>query len=409
MNLFETIRVALRALLRNKMRSLLTMLGIVIGVGSVIAMTSIGEGARLQIEEAWSTLGSNLLVVIPGATSTGGARSGFGGAPSITWADMEAIRVSVPSVRAIAPQLRSAAQLVSEEQNWSTQVTGTTPDFFVARAWPVAEGRSLDDADVDGAARVVVLGQSTAEKLFGPGTDPVGKQIRIQDVPFEIIGLLEPKGQSAGGQDYDDVAIVPATTYQMRIQGGLQNHISGALLVAAWSAEDTSRAERQIRALLRERHRLQPGDEDDFWIRNLTEAAGAMQESTRTFTLLLASIAAVSLVVGGIGIMNIMLVSVTERTREIGIRMAVGAAPKDILSQFLVESIVLSVVGGLLGLAAGAAASARLASIFGWPSVIGVQIVVIAIVFSAAVGVGFGLYPARKASRLDPIEALRFE
>lgn len=406
---FETIRLAILALLRNKMRSLLTMLGIVIGVASVIAMTSMGEGARLQVEQAFAAMGTNLLVILPGTTSSGGAQSGFGTAPSLTWADVEAIKVSVPAVRAVAPQLRTTAQLVSEEQNWSTQVTGTTGDYFEIRSWALESGRLFDDADVDGSGRVAILGRTAADKLFGPGMDPVGRSLRIQNVPFEVVGLLESKGQSAGGQDHDDAAFVPATTYQARIQGGVQSFIAGAVLVGTVSADDTSRAERQIAALLRERHRIPEGKDDDFSIRNLTEAAGAMQDTTRTFTLLLASIAAVSLVVGGIGIMNIMLVSVTERTREIGIRMAVGATPTDILSQFLVESIVLCLAGGLIGLGIGALVSTRIASVFGWPAVIGLDVVVVAILFSAAVGVGFGLYPARKAARLNPIDALRFE
>lgn len=409
MSAFETIRLALRALLRNKMRSLLTMLGIVIGVASVIAMTSMGAGARQQVEQSFSQMGTNLLILIPGTTSTGGARGGFGSAPSLTWADVEAIRVSVPSVRAVAPQLRTAAQLVSEEQNWSTQVSGTTGEFFDIRSWAVESGRIFDQADVEGAARTVILGRTSSDKLFGPGVDPVGRAVRINNVPFEVIGLLESKGQSSWGQDNDDVAFVPVSTYQTRIQGGRQNYVTGTVLIGTRTAEDTSRAEQQITALLRERHRLAPKADNDFSIRNLTEMAGAMQESTKTLTTLLASIAAVSLLVGGIGIMNIMLVSVTERTREIGIRMAVGATPAAILAQFLVESVVLSMIGGALGLFLGIGVSFWVAQGLGWTSIVGPQVVVSAIGFSAAVGVGFGIFPARKAARLDPIEALRFE
>ncbi len=409
MSFFETIRIALLALLRNKLRSLLTVLGIVIGVASVIAMTSMGEGARLQVEQTFASMGTNMLVILPGASSMGGARSGFGSQPTLTWADADAIRVSVPSVRFVAPQLRSVAQLVSEEQNWSTQITGTNADFFDIRAWAVESGRLFEPMEIDGAARVAILGRTTADKLFGPGVDPVGRRVRIQNVPFEVIGLLEQKGQSMGGQDNDDAAYVPATTFQARIDGGIQHTIAGSLMVGTASPEDTTRAERQIRALLRERHRIPEGRDDDFSIRNLTQMADAMQDTTKTLTLLLASIAAVSLLVGGIGIMNIMLVSVTERTREIGIRMAVGATPAAILAQFLVEAIVLSVAGGLLGLLIGGGGSFWIARSFGWSSVVGLDVVLIAIGFSAAVGVGFGLFPARKASRLDPIEALRFE
>lgn len=409
MSVYETVRLALRALMRNKMRSLLTMLGVVIGVASVIAMTSMGAGARQQVEQAFSSMGTNQLVLIPGTSSSGGARGGFGSAPSITWADVEAIQVSVPSVRYVAPQLRGPAQLVSEEQNWSTQVTGTNADFFPIRAWEEESGRLFDSADVDSSARVTILGRTTSEKLFGPGVDPVGRSVRINNVPFEVVGLLESKGQSRWGQDNDDVAFVPVSTFQTRIQGGAQPFVSGSVLIGTLSADDTSRAERQVGELLRERHRIPPGGEDDFSIRNLTEMAGAMQESTAALTSLLAAIAAVSLVVGGTGIMNIMLVSVTERTREIGIRMAVGATPNAILAQFLVESVVLSLVGGIFGLALGVVASFQVAQSMGWISVVNPDVVVIAIGFSALVGVGFGIFPARKAARLDPIEALRFE
>ncbi|MCC6644057.1 MAG: ABC transporter permease [Polyangiaceae bacterium] len=407
MTSLQTLRIALRALLRNKMRSFLTMLGIIIGVGAVIAMVAIGEGAKARVEASFAAMGTNLLIVLPGATTSSGASGGFGSGPTLTWDDVKALQTELSSVKHAAPSLRKNSQIVSEEQNWSTGITGTTPEYFSVRSWPTSSGASISQSDVDGGTKVVVLGQTVVAKLFGASSDPVGQTVRIANIPFQVIGVAGKKGQSPTGQDYDDVAFVPVTTFQSKIQGGLQKYMTGVIYVAA--AGDVARAEKDVTALLRERHRLGDGQPDDFSVRNLAEVAGAQAEGTKTLTMLLASVAAVSLLVGGIGIMNIMLVSVTERTREIGVRMALGAKPRHILSQFLVEALALSVLGGLIGVALGAGSAGVLASEFGWPMLVRTDVAVIAMLFSGAVGVVFGLYPARKASRLDPIQALRFE
>jgi putative ABC transport system permease protein len=409
MNLFETIRVALRAILRNKTRSFLTTLGVVIGVAAVIAMVAIGEGAKAEVERSFASMGSNLLVIMSGAHRAGGASGGSGSQLTLTWEDLEAIRTEVPSVRTAAAGLRGNAQIVSDEQNWSSQITGTSPEFFDIRSWPASQGALFTSVDVEAASKVVVLGQTVAARLFSVGSEPVGQMVRIDNVPFQVVGVLSKKGQSPMGQDYDDAAFVPESTFQRRIRGGLQKFIAGQVHVAATSQAGTTKAEADLRALLRDRHRLQPTAEDDFSIRNLAELASAREESTRTLTTLLASIALVSLLVGGIGIMNIMLVSVTERTREIGLRMAVGARPRDILAQFLVEAFTLSLGGGAIGIVLGLWAAEWLSVKFQWPMQVNPDIVLLAVGFSAAVGVVFGLYPARKASQLDPIDALRYE
>jgi len=407
MNPLQTLRIALRALLRNKMRSFLTMLGVIIGVGAVIAMVAIGEGAKARVEASFAAMGTNLLIVLPGATTSGGASGGFGSGPTLTWDDLKAIQTELSSVKYAAPALRSNSQLVSEEQNWSTSITGTTPDYFLVRSWPIERGNAITAQDVDAGTKVVVLGATVVAKLYGPNADPIGQTIRIKNIPFEIVGIAGKKGQSPTGQDYDDAAFIPVTTFQSKIQGGLKKYLTGQIFVTAVS--DVALAEREVSALLRERHHLGPGEDDDFSVRNLTEIAGAQAEGTKTMTTLLASVAAVSLLVGGIGIMNIMLVSVTERTREIGVRMAIGAKPRHILAQFLVEALSLSMLGGLIGIALGTFGAQRLATQFGWPMLVRPDITIIAVGFSALVGVGFGLYPARKASKLDPIQALRFE
>ncbi len=409
MNLLQTLRVAIRALFRNKMRSFLTTLGIIIGVGAVIAMVAIGEGAKAQVEQAIASMGSSLLIVLPGSTSAGGQRGGYGSMPTLTWDDLRAIRTEVPTVKYAAAQLSSGAQLLSEDQNWSTRVYGTTTEYFAIRSWPTALGSAMSESDVEGGTKVVFLGQTVVDKLFGPNTDPVGQLVRIKNVPFEVKGVLATKGQSAWGQDYDDVAFIPLKTFQTKIQGGLQQFISGQIYVGATSAATTARAQSQVTNLLRDRHHIGAGQDDDFSIRNLTEIANAQADSVKTITTLLAAVAAVALLVGGIGIMNIMLVSVTERTREIGVRMAVGAKPRNILAQFLVEALALATAGGFIGIVLGVVGGRLLATYLHWPMLMRPDIIAISVLFSALVGVIFGLYPARKASLLDPIDALRFE
>ena len=409
MSLWQTIRVALRALARNKMRSFLTTLGIIIGVGAVIAMVAIGEGAKAKVEEAFASMGSNLLIIMPGSTTSGGVQGGFGSSPTLTWDDLRSIQTEVQTVRAAAPVLRSTAQVLSDDQNWTTSVQGTNAEYFDIRSWPVSRGSLFQPTDIESGTKVVVLGQTVVDKLYGPNADPVGMVVRIKNTPFQVVGVLAKKGQSPMGQDYDDGAFIPYTTFSQKIQGGLKAYLNGVIMVSAVSSDATARAQASITNLLRDRHHVQVGADDDFSIRNLTEMASAQQAGTNTLTTLLASIAAVSLLVGGIGIMNIMLVSVTERTREIGLRMAVGAKPRNILLQFLVEALALSVMGGLIGVGLGILAAQRLAESFGWGLLIRPDIVAISVGFSALVGVVFGLYPARKASRLDPIEALRYE
>jgi putative ABC transport system permease protein len=409
MNPLQTLRVAVRALFRNKMRSFLTTLGIIIGVAAVIAMVAIGEGAKAQVEAQFAAMGSNLLIVLPGSTSSGGMRGGFGSMPTLTWDDLRAIRTEVPTVRYAAAQLSSGAQLQSEDQNWSTRVYGTTTEYFPIRNWPTVLGSPMGDSDVEGGTKVVFLGQTVVDKLFGANANPVGQVIRIKNVPFEVKGVLASKGQSSWGQDYDDVAYIPLKTFQTKIQGGLQQFIAGQIYVSATSEPTVARAQVQITNLLRDRHHIGPGQDDDFSIRNLAEVANTQEDSLRTITTLLASVAAVALLVGGIGIMNIMLVSVTERTREIGVRMAVGAKPGNILAQFLVEALTLALIGGVIGVALGLGTGKYLAAKFGWSLLIRLDIILLAFGFSAAIGIGFGLYPARKASRLDPIDALRYE
>jgi putative ABC transport system permease protein len=406
---WEAVRIALTALRRNVMRTTLTMLGVIIGVAAVIAMVAIGEGAKARVAESFASMGSNILIVLSGSTTSGGTRGGFGSMPTLTWDDLKAIRAESSAVRYAAPQLRSSASVISEDQNWGTSINGISPEFFLIKDWPVASGSQITQSDIEGGTKVVVLGQTVVEKLYGPSADPVGQTVRIKNFPFQVVGVAARKGHTAMGQDQDDVVFMPYSTFQAKIQGGLQKFIPGILMVSASSSDDVARAEKQITNLLRDRHHIATSGDDDFSIRNLTEMMTAQQEGLNTITSLLASIALVSLLVGGIGIMNIMLVSVTERTREIGIRMAVGARPRDVLAQFLVEALALSCFGGIIGVLLGLFAANRLANHFSWPVLVRPDIIVIAVTFSGLVGVVFGLYPALKASRLDPIDALRFE
>ncbi|TAK51628.1 MAG: FtsX-like permease family protein [Betaproteobacteria bacterium] len=410
MNLYALLRVALRALAINKLRSLLTMLGIIIGVGAVIVMIAVGSGAQARVEEQIRSLGSNLLLILSGATTSGGVRMGFGSNLTLTEDDAAAIPREIPEVTA-APALRGSAQIVWGNQNWSTVIFGVTPEYLEVRQWEIAAGRRFDATDMAGAAKVCLIGQTVARQLFG-GVDPVGQSIRVRRVPFTVVGVLEGKGQSMMGSDQDDLVIMPISTARKRVLGAAnlaKQRSVGTIWVKVPEGNDMKAAEEQVRALLRQRHRLQPGQDDDFSLRNLEEVAAAQEASSRVLALLLAAVASVSLVVGGIGIMNIMLVSVTERTREIGLRRAVGARTRDILGQFLVEAVTLSLIGGLAGIALGVGAAFGIARIAGWRIVLSPEAVVLAVAFAFAIGVFFGFYPARKAARLNPVEALRFE
>jgi putative ABC transport system permease protein len=406
--LFQTLKVALRALQRNKLRSFLTTLGMMIGVGAVISMVAIGEGAAAKVEAQFAAMGSNLLILTPGSTQTSGARGGAGTQATLTWDDLKAIRDELSSVKAAAPVLRISANVMSDEQNWYTQVQGTSPEYLEVRNWNLSSGVPFTQADLDGRTKVCLLGKTVLDKLF-PDEDPVGQTVRIRSMPFQVIGVLDSKGQSSFGQDYDDVILVPATTLQSKLQGGIKTVLNGAVMISARSAETVKRAQKEITSLLRDRHHIQPGGEDDFMINDLTELANARQSEKSTMLAMLAGVALVSLLVGGIGIMNIMLVSVTERTKEIGLRCAIGAKPGQILTQFLVEALTLSVIGGLIGVGLGVIAASFIAAKIDWPLLIRADAALVALGFSAFVGLSFGIYPAYRASRLDPIEALRHE
>jgi putative ABC transport system permease protein len=405
----QTARIAVRAILSNKTRALLTTLGIVIGVASVIAMTAVGAGAQVELEQAFAAMGTNILVVLPGSAATGAIQLGFGSKPSLTWDDLAAIRAEIDTVKLAAPMLRSSMTIIADDQNWTTNVTGTTPEYFEIRNWPMTAGASFIQPDVDGSGKVVVLGQTVADRLFGAHATPMGRMVRVRSVPFRVIGVAAKKGQSSTGQDYDDAVFIPVTTYAQKLQRGLGKFLQGTILIQGASADATSRAEHAIRALLRDRHEIAADGDDDFSLRNLSDIAGAQAQGTEAMTLLLASVAAISLVVGGIGIMNIMLVGVTERTREIGLRLAMGATPNDILTQFLAEALFLALAGGLIGVGAGIGVSRWIASELRWSTLIQPHVIAVAVAFSAGVGIVFGVYPAMKASRLDPVQALRFE
>jgi putative ABC transport system permease protein len=407
MDLLNIIRVAFRALQRNKMRAALTMLGIIIGVSAVVAMVSIGQGAQATVQAQIDSIGTNLLFVTAGAQNVGGVRSGTGdtGTNTLTVDDLEAIKREVPTVSMVTPTVNARGQLVAGNMNWNTSIQGVSEEYPGVRKWTVQSGAFFTDADVRTAARVLVIGQTIADNMFA-GTDAVGQTIRVQNLPFRVVGVMARKGQDPQGRDQDDVAFTPYTTVQKKILGSPRLQIA---YVSAISPDATYTAQQQISELLRQRHKLGPNEPDDFTVRNMSDIAQAASETNNTMTMLLACIAGVSLLVGGIGIMNIMLVSVTERTREIGIRMAIGARSSAVRSQFLIESVVLSLTGGLFGIVLGVAVSLGIPKILGWPTMISSVAIIGSVIFSAAVGIFFGYYPARKAASLDPIDALRYE
>jgi putative ABC transport system permease protein len=401
----QIIKIAYRALNRNKMRSSLTMLGIIIGVGAVIAMVGIGQGARKMVDAQIASLGDNLLTIFPGSHTAGGVREGAGSVTRLTEDDAKAIALNCPAVSKISPVVRTGAQVVAGNLNWGTQIQGYSPDFVSIRSWQVTSGNFFTDQDVRGATKVCVLGKTVADNLF-PDQDPVGQIVRIKKLPFRVIGVMAKKGQNAFGQDQDDIILVPYTTAQKKLIG--VTYVN-SIIASAKDRTEIDLASDQITQLLRQRHKIQSGEADDFTVRSQLDIASVAGSTSQVMTILLGAIASVSLIVGGIGIMNIMLVSVTERTREIGIRMAVGAKSKDILTQFLVESIVLSLIGGIIGILLGVTSSEIISGVLHWPIYISLPAVALAFFFSGFVGIFFGFYPARKASLLDPIEALRYE
>ena len=401
------IRVAFRALVRNKMRAMLTMLGIIIGVAAVIAMVSIGQGAQASVQAQIEGIGTNLLFVSAGAQNVGGVRSGSGdsGTNTLTVEDLDAIKREVPSVGMVTPAVNARSQLVAGNTNVNTSVQGVSEQYPDIRKWTVQSGSFFTDTDVRSAARVIVVGQTVADNLF-PGVDPVGQTLRVANLPFRVTGVMMRKGQDQQGRDQDDIAFAPYTTVQKKVLGSPRLQVAYA---SAVSQDATYTAQQQITDLLRQRHKLTPNEPNDFTVRNMTDIAEAANETNNTMTVLLACIASVSLLVGGIGIMNIMLVSVTERTREIGIRMAIGARSSAVRSQFLIESIVLSLTGGFIGIVLGVVVSVSIPKLLGWPTLVSSLAIIGSVIFSAAVGIFFGYYPARKAAGLDPIEALRYE
>jgi putative ABC transport system permease protein len=409
-NVLASSRIALRALRVNKLRSTLTMLGIIIGVGAVIAMVAIGSGAQARVAEQLQALGANMIFVFPGSTTSGGLRAGAGSSISLTEEDAWTIQRDVQGVVAAAPTMRGSGQLVWGNLNWSTMIVGVTPEYFDARDWPTTSGRVFTQEDVDGAAKVAILGQTVAQSLFGD-TDPIGQTVRVKKLLCTVVGVLDSKGQNTFGQDQDDVIVIPLTTAKRKVLGvSLANArtVNGISIKVA-DNEDLKEVQQHIRDLVRQRHRLQPGQDDDFGIRSAAEMVQTKDEQAQLMTKLLMSIASVSLLVGGIGIMNIMLVSVTERTREIGLRMAVGARGRDILTQFLVEALTVALIGGSVGVVAGLGASFALAYFGEWRTVVSPPAILLAFTFSGLIGIFFGFYPARKAAGLNPIDALRYE
>ena len=405
-----TAQLALVALAANKVRTGLTMLGVIIGVAAVVTMMAVGAGARSRVEAEIQSLGSNLIIVLSGSITTSGVRLGAGSQLTVTEEDARVIERDIASIQVAAPTVRGGVQVVAATGNWATALFGVTPSFLEARDWATTTGRTLTQEDVDGAAKIVLLGQTVAQNLFG-AADPVGQIVRVKKVPLTVVGVLDRKGQSSQGQDQDDAILVPLPTAKKKILGISQANARAvnAILVKVRDATAMKTAEQEIRSLLRQRHHLQPDQDDDFTLRNLADLFESQEAASRVLSLLLAAIASVSLVVGGIGIMNIMLVSVTERTREIGLRRAVGARRRDILLQFLIEAVVVSLTGGVLGVALGAAGAWAIGYFAGWLAPIQARAVIPAFLFAGAVGIFFGFYPARKASRLNPIDALRYE
>ncbi|MEP7247658.1 MAG: ABC transporter permease [Gammaproteobacteria bacterium] len=399
------LKVATQSILKNKLRTSLTMLGIVIGVAAVIIMVAVGYGAQTSIEKQIGALGTNMIMIMPGASSAGGVNQGAATFNRLTPADAEKLTREGLLLSAVSPVVFTMTQAISLQGNWRTRINGVSVDYQAIRDWPVTSGAFFTEADVKGARKVAVLGSTVAKSLF-PDGDSVGQQMQIRDVPFTVLGVLSSKGQNAGGMDADDVILVPYTTAQNRLSGRAR---VGQIIASTSTPQDIPAAQEEIRGILRESHKIGDGEDDDFTIRNQDEIAAAASSATEVMTVLLASIASISLLVGGIGIMNIMLVSVTERTREIGIRMAIGARGSDVLTQFLVESVAISMLGGLIGVVIGLAGSALLGHLTGWSTVTPPQAVLVAVGFSAAVGVFFGFYPARQAASLNPIQALRYE
>jgi putative ABC transport system permease protein len=408
--LIASIRIALRALKVNRTRSALTMLGIIIGVAAVIAMVGVGAGATTRIQDQIQSIGANLIMVLPGSISSNGVRLGSGMMATLTEDDAKAIAKECPSVAAVAPTVRGTVQIVNGNNNWATSAQGVTPDYMTIRDYTMMSGEFFTTQDVDGAAKVAVLGETVAQNLFGDG-DPTGQVVIIKNVPFIVSGVITPKGQSPSGQDQDDVILLPISTAKQKVLGANKANAKAvsSLMVQSSGPQTMDQAQQELTALLRERHRIQPGEDDDFSVRNLAEVFAAQETSAQVMSILLGAIASVSLIVGGIGIMNIMLVSVTERTREIGLRQAVGAKTRDILSQFLVEAVTLSLLGGIIGIIVGLTASLLISHFAQWSTQVSLMSILMAFVFSALVGVFFGYYPARKAAYMDPIDALRYE
>jgi len=410
MKFWMAVEIGLTALRANRLRSALTMLGIVIGVAAVIAMVAVGSGATERIQQQIEAIGSNLILVIPGSITSNGVRLGSGATVTLSEDDARAIASECPAVAAVAPTVRGGAQVTYGNNNWATSIVGTTPDYLTIRDQTVVRGNPFSADDGSSGTKVALLGGTVSQNLFG-SADPTGQTIRIKNVPFTVDGVLSAKGQSPTGQDQDDVILIPISTAKRQVVGASQANAGsiGAIMVQAVDAHSMDEAQSEIEALVRQRHRMRPGQDDDFTVRNLSDVFSAQESSARVMSILLGAIASVSLVVGGIGIMNIMLVSVTERTREIGLRIAIGARTRDLLAQFLVEAVTLSILGGIAGILAGVTASALISHFAGWNTLVSPTAIALAFVFSALVGVFFGYYPARKAALLDPIEALRYE